>query len=209
MPAEPSHPQSSSHRFASLSADLIAVGRRFDQQGWVPASSGNFSARLDADTVAITASGRHKGELASEDILPIGLDGVLQSGGKSSYETELHLQLYRRDPAIGAVLHSHSVAATVLSRQAGSNYVLQGYELLKLFDGYSDPAQALPLPVFPNEQNIAALAAHIDQAMDTHGSGHAYLIAGHGLYTWGKNIQQARYRVEALEFMLACELHKD
>lgn len=192
--------------FATLCDELIKVGQGFDRRGWVPASGGNFSARIDAQTVAITASGRHKGELTAADFLRCDLQGQVEGEGRSSYETGLHLQLYRRDAGIAAVLHNHSVAATVLSRQVGSELTLQNYELLKLFDGHSDPQLPLSLPVFKNEQNIAVLAAEIDQAMMKNGTGHAYLIEGHGLYTWGASIQQARLRVEALEFMLACEL---
>ena len=194
--------------FATLCDDLIAVGQRFDQNDWVPASGGNFSARIDAQTVVITASGRHKGELTADDFLRCDLQGRVEGAGRSSYETGLHLQLYRRESGIGAVLHNHSVAATVLSRQVGDVLLLQNYELLKLFDGHSDPRLPFSLPVFKNEQNIAALAAEIDQAMEENGTGHAYLIEGHGLYTWGASIQQARLRVEALEFMLACELQQ-
>lgn len=197
--------------FEEQAAALVAVGRRFDAQGWVPATGGNFSARLAADRVAITASGCHKAELEAADILQLNLQGeVLQTATPSarpSYETGLHLQLYRREAAIGAVLHSHSVAATVLSRVCGDALHLQGFELQKLFTGFEDPRQTLVLPVFANEQDIALLANQIDAHMSEHGTGQAYLIAGHGLYAWGENIKQARYRIEALEFMLACELH--
>lgn len=197
--------------FAEQAAALVAVGRRFDAQGWVPATAGNFSARLASDRVAITASGCHKGELEVADILQLSLQGeVLEAGEdnvRSSYETGLHLQLYRRDAAIGAVLHSHSLAATVLSRACGEELRLQGYELQKLFTGFADPQQVLTLPVFANEQDIELLAGQVDAHMDQQGTGQAYLIAGHGLYAWGENINQARYRIEALEFMLACELH--
>lgn len=192
--------------FDALASGLIAAGRRFDAQGWVPATSGNFSARISDTQIAITASGRHKGELAQTDILRMDVQGQVLGAGRPSYETALHLQLYRRDAAIAAVLHSHSVAATVLSRRCGAELILQGYELQKLFEGYSDPGRPLRLPVFPNEQDIEQLAAQIDAHMGTHGTGHAYLIAGHGLYSWGESIDQARHRIEALEFMLACEL---
>lgn len=191
-------------------AALVEVGRYFDAQGWVPATSGNFSARLAADAVLVTASGRHKGELTTADFLQVDLAGRRLAASddrrRPSYETGLHLQLYRREAAVGAVLHSHSVAATVLSRACGDKLTLKGYELQKLFEGFADPNQPLDLPVFANEQNIEALADEIDAHMDTAGTGHAYLIKGHGLYAWGQDIQQVRHRIEALEFMLACEL---
>lgn len=197
--------------FEEQAAALVAVGRRFDAQGWVPATAGNFSARLAADCAAITASGCHKGELEPADILRVNLQGeVLEAftpTARPSYETGLHLQLYRREAAIGAVLHSHSVAVTVLSRSCGDELRLRGYELQKLFTGFEDPQQTLAVPVFTNEQDMALLANQIDAHMSEHGTGQAYLIAGHGLYAWGDNIDQARHRIEALEFMLACELH--
>lgn len=186
---------------------LKEAGEAFHARGWVPASSGNFSIRLSDDRVAITASGRHKGMLAIEDIICINLQGqVVEGAGKPSYETGLHTQLYRHAQAPGAVLHTHSVAATVLSRQVGNALMLQDYELLKIFDGIDSHEARVRIPVYDNDQDIAALAQHIEDDMQQNGMGHAYMIRGHGIYTWGPDIRTTRYRVEALEFMLECEI---
>ena len=76
--------------------------------------------------------GRHKGELSAEDFLVVDLDGQVRSEGKRpSAELPLHLQLYRRDEALGAVLHTHSLSATVLSRLQRDVLVLEGYEVLQ------------------------------------------------------------------------------
>jgi methylthioribulose-1-phosphate dehydratase len=185
---------------------LIAAGRLFHRRGWVPATGGNFSARRDAQTMLITASGCHKGELEPEHFLVAGLDGrPLEAGRKASYETLLHCQLYRADPAIGAVLHTHSVANTVLSRRY-EGIRLAGYELLKLLPGISTHEAAVIVPVFANDQDIARLAATVDAQLRAQPQTPAYLIAGHGLYAWGADVDQARWRVEALEFMFECEL---
>src|SRR5262249_24069364 len=81
--------------------ELIRAGRLFFERGWVPATAGNFSARLDESHLVITASGRHKGELDADGFLLVGLDGeVLSRGRKPSAETALHLQLYRREPSL-------------------------------------------------------------------------------------------------------------
>ncbi|MDR3415662.1 MAG: methylthioribulose 1-phosphate dehydratase [Nevskia sp.] len=190
----------------SLAQALIDAGALFHSRGWVPATGGNFSARLASDRVLITASGVHKGELGRNDFLVAGLDGrPLEAGRKSSYETGLHMQLYRFDPSIGAVLHVHTVANTVLSRRM-DKIVLSGYELLKLLPGAPDPAERVEIPVFGNDQDIARLSARVDAHMKEEKTVPAYLIAGHGLYAWGNNVAQARHRVEALEFMLECEL---
>jgi len=190
----------------TLAQALIDAGALFHRRGWVPATGGNFSARLSSERMLITASGVHKGELKRADFLVADMDGrPLEAGRKSSYETGLHTQLYRFDPSIGAVLHVHSPANTVLSRRQ-DRIVLTGYELLKLLPGAPDPAARIEIPVFGNDQDIARLSARVDAHMKEEMKVPAYLIAGHGLYAWGDNVAQARYRVEALEFMLDCEL---
>lgn len=190
-----------------LTHALIAAGELFHRRGWVPATGGNFSARLDDGQMLITASGWHKGELRPEAFLVADLDGRPQDPArKASYETLLHCQVYRHDPGAGSVLHTHSIANTVLSRRHDS-IRLAGYELLKLLPGIQTHEVAVEVPVFENDQDIARLAARVDQWFKTHGGAAAYLIRGHGLYAWGADVAQARHRVEALEFMLECELH--
>jgi len=195
-------------RIAEQARQMIAAGALFHSRGWVPATGGNFSARLDAERVLITASGNHKGELAESDFLIAGLDGKpLQAGRKASYETLLHMQVYRRHGDAGAVLHTHSTANTVLSRRF-DQIVLSNYELLKVLPGAPDPQSNVVIPVFANDQDIARLSATVDAHMVQVPETPAYLIAGHGLYAWGATVAQARHRVEAVEFMLECHLRE-
>ena len=189
---------------AALTGELIAAGKFFHTRGWVPATGGNFSARLLGNRMLITASGGHKGELTAANFLVADLDGrPLDSTRKASYETLLHSQIYRRARA-GVVLHTHSVANTVLSRQH-DKLNLAGYELLKVLDGVATHDTGVEIPVFENDQDIARLSAVVDAAMATGKAQHGYLIRGHGLYAWGETVSVARHRVEALEFMFECE----
>jgi methylthioribulose-1-phosphate dehydratase len=194
----------------TLARQMIEAGAMFHRRGWVPATGGNFSARLASDRVLITASGIHKGELKPGDFLVADMHGrPLEAGRKASYETGLHMQAYRFNPSIGSVLHVHSIANTVLSRRL-DRIVLTGYELQKILPGAPDPAATVEIPVFGNDQDIARLSAEVDahmkQKQEEQRQVPAYLIAGHGLYAWGDNVAQARHRVEALEFMFECEL---
>ena len=185
---------------------LIRAGQFFHSRGWVPATAGNFSFRVDAKSIAVTVSGRHKGELGPGDLMRVDLHGKsLDKNKKSSAETLLHCQLYRRFPRTGAVFHVHSPASTVLSRRC-DNLRLEGYELLKILDGIETHETAVDIPVFENDQDIARLAGVVDAHMATGGGRHAYLIRGHGLYAWGGTVEQARHRVEALEFLFECEV---
>lgn len=189
---------------------IVAAGRRLDALGLVPATAGNFSIRLDARRLAVTVSGRHKGFLAPEDVMVVDLEGRAEEPAKrASAEVLLHCGIYRRFPQAGAVLHGHSVANTVLSRAAGARLRLAGYELLKAFPGLATHDAAVELPVIPNDQDIARMQRGLDALWDGMADiPPGYLIAGHGSYVWAPDMPTALLRMEALEFMLACELEE-
>jgi len=191
-----------------LANALVEAGRFFFSRGWVPATSSNFSARLDDERALLTVSGRHKGRLSSDDFLRVSIESgfSLEVGRRPSAETLLHTQLYAREPAIGCVLHTHSMPATVLSRLTEGALALEGYELAKAFPGVSTHESTLTVPVFANDQDIPRLAAEVDAWINRHGMPVGYLIEGHGLYTWGATVDDTVRHVEALEFMLECEL---
>jgi len=189
-----------------LADQLIAAGRELYRQGMVPATSGNFSARLPDGKLLLTVSGRHKGRLTHDDLLIADAHGRSLDDRRPSAETQLHVQAYRRFPAINAVLHPHSVNATLLSKLRGTALTLQDYELLKAFPGVVTHACRVRVPIFANDQDIERLAALVDQEMDTHGPVPGYLIEGHGFYTWGESVEDALRHVEAFEFLFDCEL---
>lgn len=187
---------------------LIDAGRYLFQQGWVPATSGNFSARLADGSIAITVSGRHKGRLIADDIMRINAQGEpFNPAQRPSAETLLHTSLYQRYPELRAVLHTHSMNATLLSRRIGQVLRLEGYELLKAFRGITTHESVVEVPNFANDQDISRLAELIDNYLDSHPPIHGYLITGHGLYTWGGSVEEALRHVEAFEFLFQCELH--
>lgn len=194
--------------FEQASDGLIEVGRRLWQQGLCPATSSNFSRRLGHERCAITVSGRDKGDLQRRDIMLVNLDGQSLDGQKPSAETLLHTGLYRRDAGIGAVLHTHSVKAALVSMHVNGPVVLEGLELLKALHGIKTHQSRLEIPVFDNTQDIAALAVEVGQWMNTHGTGHAYLIRGHGLYTWGRDLEETLRHIEALEYLLDYYWHQ-
>jgi methylthioribulose-1-phosphate dehydratase len=192
---------------------IVAASQHIYQRGWAPATSSNFSMRLDAEHCAITVSGKDKGRLCGEDVIRVNFSGQpandeSESGKplkKPSAETLLHTQLYRRDAAIGAILHTHSLTATLVSMSGAGRedaLMLEGLELLKAFSGTDSHLSVLRIPIFDNTQDIAALASEVDAAMDQHGTGHVYLIRGHGIYTWGRTMDEAMRHLEAVEYLL-------
>lgn len=195
------------HIDADTVAELIALGRFAAGRDWVPATSGNFSRRLDAGHIAVTRSGRDKGALTAADFAVVALDEPLPPG--VSAETPLHVARYRRDRAVGAVVHVHSLAATVLSRAEESKGAveLHGFEMHKALDGFTTHESVLRIPIFANAQDTAELASRIENTLDD-AAVPGYLLAGHGLYAWGATVGDARRHVEAFDFLLRCELEE-
>lgn len=192
--------------FQQRASELIEAGRYIHGRGWAPATSGNFSARLGDGRIAITVSGRHKGELSLDDIMLIDAEGRSLDGRKPSAETLLHTSLYRRYPGVGAVLHPHTPSATLLSRFFLDELVLENYELLKALPGIDTHEIRIVIPIFPNDQNISRLALKVDEYIELHGDIYGYVLAGHGFYTWGASVKDALRHVEALEFLFDLEI---
>ena len=195
-------------RLARCADEIIVNVRELAERGWTPATSSNFSERIDAGHVAITVSGRDKGRLVPDDIMVVDLDGrPVGTARRSSAGTLLHTQLYARFPDVGCVLHTHSINQTVASRLYGRDGCIRlaGYELLKAFSGNSTHETSIDLPVLPNTQDMPELAAKVEALLDA-GPLWGYLIDGHGLYAWGRDMAEARRHLEAFEFLIACEL---
>ena len=192
--------------FRQQAAALVEAGRQLYARGMVPATSGNFSARLSDGTLAITVSGAHKGKLKESDIMRVDAEGQTLDGRQPSAETLLHVGIYQCRADAHVVLHPHSIPATVLSRLCEDSLLLQNYELLKAFSGIDSHQTSLVVPVLDNDQNIARLAAKAESRLKSTRPVYGYLIRGHGFYTWGKEISAALRHVEAFEFLFECEL---
>jgi methylthioribulose-1-phosphate dehydratase len=190
---------------------LVAAGRRLDQRGWVPATSGNLSARLDGSRMAITRSGVHKGFLVDRDIIAVDFEGHgLAPGSRPSAETLLHCQIYRLWPTVGSVLHGHSVAATALTLAYPRAQAIQfqGYEIVKAWDSFKTHESDVALPVIDNDQDMHRLADRIAPMLEAGRAPIGYVLRGHGVYVWGADIASALNRMEALEFLLATEIER-
>lgn len=189
--------------FVDAAAAIIAMGQSLYLRGLAPATAGNYSLRLADGSIAITVSGAHKGHLTPAQVMRVDMQGKALDGRKPSAETLLHALVYAQDARAGAVLHTHSVASTVLSRAlAGRDaIVLTGYELQKAFPGIASHEGSVALPLVDNSQDMVALAAQVQPLL---GAVPAFYIRGHGLYAWGPTMEAAEMIAEACEFLLAC-----
>ena len=190
--------------FDAIAEQLAEVGRLCYARGWAFGTSGNFSAVVGRAplTVAITTSGVDKGLLEANQIVEIDEERrVLRGSGRPSAEAALHLAIVRARGA-GAVLHTHSVWSTILS-DAGTDggLVIDGYEMLKGLDGVRTHEHRERLPIIDNTQDWAGAVPRVAAALRDHPAAHGFLIRRHGLYTWGRDLAEAKRHVEILEFL--------
>ena len=123
--------------------------------------------------------------------------------GKPSDETPLHISVIKTRGA-GAVAHTHSVWATILSdlHAGAGGLTIEGYEMLKGLQGVTTHLHQEWIPIFENSQEMPALAEIIGEVLRQEPNIHAFLLRRHGLYTWGRDLKEARRHVEILEFLL-------
>ncbi len=154
--------------------------------------------------LAITATGVDKGGLTAGQIVQIDGSGRLVRGpGRPSVEAQLHLAVVRARGA-GGVLHTHSVWGTILSETyAGDGGVgFEGYEMLKGLGGVETHEHREWVPIVENSQDWVSLARSVEERLKEHPNAHGFLLRGHGLYTWGRDLAEAKRHVEILEFLL-------
>lgn len=192
--------------FASVAADLAAIGRQFYERGWVFGTSGNFSAVLSREPMrlAITSTGLDKGALTPSQFIEMDDRAhVVRGTGKPSAEALLHATIVDVRGA-GAVLHTHSVWSTVLSgaHAASGGVEIRGYEMLKGLEGVRTHEHREWLPILENSQDMTELSERTAKLLRENPNVHGFLLREHGLYTWGANLEQAKRHVEIFEFLM-------
>ena len=170
--------------FRHLSTELVQTAIGLHRRGWLLGTSGNLSAVVTADPLrmAITRSGIDKGELTASDILLIDDQSrsVPPTSGKPSDESSLHV-------------------AIVGFRGAG--LAIEGFEMLKGLNGVKTHLHREWIPIIENSQDMPELAQKVKETLAEFPACHALVLHRHGLYTWGRDLREAKRHVEILEFL--------
>jgi L-fuculose-phosphate aldolase len=168
---------------------VCRVGRWMYRQGFVVASQGNLSVRLDADRILITPAGACKGRLLLDDLMITDLEGtVLAGAGRPSSEMQMHLLYYRLRPDVRAVCHAHPPTATGF---AAAGRALEEAVLPEVV------ATLGKIPLAPyGTPGTWELSATIESLVPGH---EAILLENHGVVTCGPDLITAYEHMEAVE----------
>ncbi len=210
-----------SNEFQSVSTQLAETGRFLAERGWAPATSANYSSRLtETSLVAISRSGVDKYKMNAQDFLAITLASNETSPGFSviirhtpaaesvrpSAETLIHAAIYQARPEARAVLHAHSPNNTRLSLRflSQGHLKFKGYEMQKGLEGQTHHEDIVRVPILANSQDMKSFSVQVFDLLREERDVVGFLIAGHGLYTWGASVASARRHIETFEFLFSC-----
>ena len=177
--------------------DILEIGRRMYDRGFAAANDGNISAKVSDTTLWATPTNVSKGFMTEDMLIKLDLDGnVLYGTHKPSSELQLHLAVYRENPALSGVVHAHPPVATAFSAAGIPLDTALLQEAVVLLGVIPVAPYALP-----GSRALAESAAAL--CRDYLGA----LLAHHGVVAWGESVMQAYFRLERIEHTATVHMH--
>lgn len=173
----------------SLKQEMLTIGKRVYDRGYVASNDGNISVRIDSNSILITPTGVSKGFMQSEDLLILDMNGNLMEGKKKpSSESNMHIQIYKSRPEVNSVCHAHPPYATAFS--------VAGIPLDKMVL----PESVIVLGAIPVVEYGTPSTNELYSSISKYISDYdALLLANHGALTVGNSLINAYHKMETLE----------
>lgn len=190
-----------------LKEQIAETIRHYNDKGWSPATSTNYSFKDDEGTIWVSRSGIDKYEFHADDFITVNSDGQAigaYEGVRPSAETLIHCVLYELFPDTKVILHSHSIYPVLVSAVEGERVTFQGYEVQKGFEGQTTHEAIVHIPIFENTQDMQAFKSVLQNNAELL-KNHSFLMKKHGTYAWGRNLFEAKRHLETLEYLCQCE----
>ncbi len=175
--------------------DIIKTGTVLYQKHYIYATNGNISVRSQKK-IYITASGLCKGELSPRDILVTNLNGKV-TRGTPSIELGMHLGIYRKRPDVHAVILAHPFFTNLIGIQPGA----LNLSALPNMEVHLKDVVFLKF-IRPGSQELAVAIT------DAVGKADIVVIHRYGTVTVGDSLNNARYKLERLEYLARFSVYK-
>src|SRR5919106_2015504 len=172
-----------------IRCDIVEIGRRLWQRGYVASNDGNISVRLDERRLMTTPANVSKGFMTPDMMVITDFDGKKISGDrKASSELKMHLQVYRDRPDANAVVHAHPPTAT--------GFAVAGIPLDRaVLAEVVTTLGSIPIAEYgtPSTPELPAAVRRYIKAHD------GLLLANHGALTVAGDVYSAYYKMETIE----------
>jgi L-fuculose-phosphate aldolase len=175
----------------ALAAQVADYAQRLHARGWVANHDGNVSVRAGAGQYLATPTATSKAAVRADGLVVVDAEGQKVGGqGKPFSEMGLHLAVYRARPDVAAVVHAHPPTAT--------GFAVAGVPLDEAFMAEAVVSLGPGVPTVP----FAAPGTEAARALEAYAQGHdAVLLGGHGVLTWGPDVETAYLRMELVEHL--------
>ena len=169
---------------------ICEIGKRMYERGYVVANDGNISVMHGDKEIWATPTGVSKGFMTPDMLVKHDLDGnVLEGSLKPSSEIKMHLKVYKENPLVKAVVHAHppmattfSIAGLALERPVLAEAIMS-LGIVPLAPYATPGTEEVPDSIEPYCRDFNAV-----------------LLANHGALSWGRDPQEAYFRMESLEY---------
>jgi L-fuculose-phosphate aldolase len=170
-------------------ADIVEIGRRLWERGYVASNDGNISVRIDDRRLITTPKSVSKGFMTADMMVVTDLDGKKLAGERDpSSELKMHLQVYRDRPDARAVVHAHPPTAT--------GFAVAGIPL----DRAVLAEVVTTLGSIPIAEYATPSTDELPQACSKYLKAHdGLLLANHGALAIGPDLFTAYHRMETIE----------
>jgi len=172
-----------------LRREIVRYGAMLHQCGFIAATDGNLSVRLDDERVLVTPTGMSKGMMSPSDLVIVDMDGRKIKGRRQvTSEIGMHLLIYRMRPDINGIVHAHPRTATGF---AAAGMALNQPLVCEVVIGLG----LIPLAPYgtPGTPELAKTLEPLIPQYD------AILMANHGVVTYGPDLQSAYMKMETVE----------
>lgn len=169
--------------------EIVRYGRLLHQQGFVAATDGNLSVRLDGGAVLCTPTCISKGMMAGDDLVMVDLDGHRLRGHREpSSEIAMHLLIYRMRPDVRGIVHAHPPTATGFAASGMALDQALVSEIVICLGSVPLARYATPGTPELSESLVPLIPTH-----------DAILMANHGVVSYGADLTDAYMKMETVE----------
>ncbi len=172
-----------------LKADIVEVGRRLYERGFVASNDGNITIRFAEDRLLTTPKSVSKGFMTPEMMVVVDLDGMKVAGTRdAASELKMHLEVYRQRADVKSVVHAHHALAT--------GFAVAGIPLDRaVLAEVICTLGSIPIAEYatPSTQELPNAVRQYIKAHD------GLLLANHGALTVGADVFAAYYKMETIE----------
>lgn len=172
-----------------IKEEICEIGRRIYAKGFAAANDGNISFRMNDNEVLCSPTQICKGFMKPDDICKVDMKGNQLAGHrKRTSEVLVHLEVYKLDPKVKAIVHCHPPHATAFSI-AGEEIPTCILPEVEVFLGI------VPTAVYETPGGVQ-LAETLRPFI---GRANVCLLKNHGTVSWGDTLEHAYWWTEILD----------